>query len=72
MRKNLLEYDDVIRRQREVIYGQRQDILETEDLTDVIFGMIDSSVTRLVHTYSVGEAQDSKQRMLLNIIMKDY
>ena len=46
MRKNLLEYDDVIRRQREVIYGQRQDILETEDLTDVIFGMIDSSVTR--------------------------
>ena len=62
MRKNLLEYDDVIRRQREVIYGQRQDILETEDLTDVIFGMIDSSVTRLVHTYSVGEAQDSKQK----------
>ena len=55
MRKNLLEYD-------EVIYGQRQDILETEDLTDVIFGMIDSSVTRLVHTYSVGEAQDSKQK----------
>ena len=39
MRKNLLEYDDVIRRQREVIYGQRQDILETEDLTDIIFGM---------------------------------
>lgn len=36
MRKNLLEYDDVIRRQREVIYGQRQDILETEDLTDII------------------------------------
>ena len=40
MRKNLLEYDDVIRRQREVIYGQRQDILETEDLTDIIFGMV--------------------------------
>ena len=38
MRKNLLEYADVIRRQREVIYGQRQDILETEDLTDIIFG----------------------------------
>ncbi len=43
MRKNLLEYDDVIRRQREVIYGQRQDILETEDLTDIIFGMVNSS-----------------------------
>ena len=33
-------------RQREVIYGQRQDILETEDLTDIIFGMVESSVTR--------------------------
>ena len=63
MRKNLLEYDDVIRRQREVIYGQRQDILETEDLTDVIFGMIDSSVTRLVQQFTpAGEAQDSKQK----------
>ena len=63
MRKNLLEYDDVIRRQREVIYGQRQDILETEDLTDVIFGMMDSSVTRLVQTLFCQEiAQDSKTK----------
>ena len=47
MRKNLLEYDDVIRRQREVIYGQRQDILETEDLTNIIwYGGI------ICHTFS--------------------
>ena len=56
MRKNLLEYDDVIRRQREVIYGQRQDILETEDLTDIIFGMVESSVTRLVHTFAPADS----------------
>ena len=60
MRKNLLEYDDVIRRQREVIYGQRQDILETEDLTDIIFGMVNSSVTRLVHNFSHSEHEKSK------------
>ena len=60
MRKNLLEYDDVIRRQREVIYGQRQDILETEDLTSVIFAMIDSSITRLVEQFAPAEASDAK------------
>lgn len=60
MRKNLLEYDDVIRRQREVIYGQRQDILETEDLTSVIFAMIDSSITRLVEQFASAEASDAK------------
>ena len=59
-RKNLLEYDDVIRRQREVIYGQRQDILETEDLTEIIFGMVNSSVTRLVHNFS-HQTQDNQK-----------
>ena len=62
MRKNLLEYDDVIRRQREVIYGQRQDILETEDLTDIIFGMVESSVTRLVQTFSSADSSESKNK----------
>ncbi|MGL4335485.1 MAG: preprotein translocase subunit SecA, partial [Turicibacter sp.] len=47
-RKTLLEYDDVIRRQREMIYGQRQEILEVEDLTSIIFGMVDASIGRLV------------------------
>ena len=50
-RKNLLDYDDVIRRQREVIYDQRQNILLEDDLTDVIFGMIDSSTERLVQKF---------------------
>ena len=51
-RKTLLEYDDVIRRQREVIYKQRQDILVQEDLNDVILGMIDSSVERIVGQFA--------------------
>ncbi len=68
MRKNLLEYDDVIRRQREVIYGQRQDILETEDLTDIIFGMVNSSVTRLVHNFSHSEHEKSKGEQEYNYL----
>ncbi|MEE1237048.1 MAG: preprotein translocase subunit SecA, partial [Turicibacter sp.] len=62
MRKNLLEYDDVIRRQREVIYEQRQDILETEDLTTIIFGMIDSSISRLVQRFEGVATHDSKSK----------
>jgi len=51
-RKSLLEYDDVIRKQREEIYSQRENILTKDDLTNDIFTMIESSVARLVQIYS--------------------
>ena len=51
-RKNLLEYDDVIRRQREEMYAQREDVLIKEDLTDSIFYMIESSITRMVEAHA--------------------
>ena len=51
-RKNLLEYDDVIRRQREAIYTQREDILVKDDLTESIFTMITASITRMVEAHA--------------------
>ncbi len=39
MRKNLLEYDDVMNRQREVLYSQRTEVLANPDLTSMIFEM---------------------------------
>ncbi|MCL1950916.1 MAG: preprotein translocase subunit SecA [Turicibacter sp.] len=51
-RKTLLEYDDVIRRQRDVIYGERQAILLQEDLSDTIFKMFDASVGRVVGRFA--------------------
>ena len=47
-RKSLLEYDDVIRRQREEIYAQREEVLTKDDLTDSIFSMVENSIIRLV------------------------
>ncbi|MCF0246313.1 MAG: preprotein translocase subunit SecA [Ileibacterium sp.] len=35
-RKNLLDYDDVLRRQREIIYAQRNKVLEAEDVHDMV------------------------------------
>ena len=41
VRKNVLEYDDVMNKQREIIYGERRKVLDGEDLKDQITGMID-------------------------------
>jgi preprotein translocase subunit SecA len=53
IRKNVLKYDDVLNRQREVIYGERLRVLEGEDLheqirhfiTDVVTGYVDSATS---------------------------
>ena len=41
IRKRVLEYDDVMNKQREVIYGQRQRILGGDDLREDVFGIIE-------------------------------
>jgi preprotein translocase subunit SecA len=41
IRKNVLKYDDVLNRQREVIYGERRRVLEGEDLHEQVRGFID-------------------------------
>jgi len=51
-RKSLLEYDDVIRIQREQMYGQRENVLTSDDLTESIFGMIENSITRMVSAHA--------------------
>ncbi len=51
IRKNVLEYDNVINEQREVIYRQRRRVLEGEDLKDTVRDMIEESITSLVGLY---------------------
>ncbi|MFL6061559.1 MAG: preprotein translocase subunit SecA [Marmoricola sp.] len=47
-RKNVLKYDDVMSAQREVIYGERREVLEGRDLTEQIRTMIDEAVATYV------------------------
>ena len=56
IRKHLLEYDDVMNKQREVIYTQRRNVLESEDVREIIEDMIQDMVDRLVEE----TAQDRK------------
>ena len=57
-RKNVLEYDEVMREQREIIYGQRLDIItETESLRSVTLNMIERTINRMVDTHTQGEKE---------------
>ena len=51
IRKNVLRFDDVMNRQREIIYGQRAKVLDGEDLGEYIQKMIDDSISAVVDTY---------------------
>jgi len=51
IRKNLLEYDEVMDKQRRTVYGLRQEVLEGGDVRDRILDMIADDVTRLVRVY---------------------
>jgi len=51
IRKQLLEYDDVMNQQREVIYGQRRELLDAEEVSDVIADMRRDYVHQLVERY---------------------
>jgi preprotein translocase subunit SecA len=52
IRKHLLQYDDVMNRQREVVYGRRQAILEGEDLKNDILDMLYDLVETNFNTHA--------------------
>lgn len=51
IRKHLLEYDDVMNKQREVIYRHRQSVLRATDVTEEILDMVEGIGAGLVETY---------------------
>ncbi|MCD7723861.1 MAG: preprotein translocase subunit SecA [Clostridiales bacterium] len=59
IRKNTLQYDDVMNRQRELIYKQRNMVLDGIDLTDKIIQMLDTNIEENVLVYCARDT-DSK------------
>lgn len=51
-RKQLLQYDDVLRQQREIIYKQRFDVMESENLREIVETMITASIQRNVAAFA--------------------
>ena len=59
MRKNVLKYDDVMNRQRTVIYGERRDVLEGADIKDQLAGFMSETLSAYVDAAtSNGYAED--------------
>ncbi len=69
IRKNVLQYDDVMNKQREIIYSQRDQVLNGEDIKDVVVKMINENIEETVKLY----CDDNILREQWNVgSLKDY
>ncbi|WP_323703040.1 preprotein translocase subunit SecA [Mammaliicoccus sp. Dog046] len=71
-RKRLLEYDDVLRKQREIIYGERNDIIEKEDVQDIVKDMIKSSLERGINYHLSTNEEEVDYDALVQFIDDSY
>ena len=62
-RKSVLEYDDVMNKQREIIYGERRKVLDGEDLRSQIMSMIAEFISSTVSDGLSGSVCESQQQM---------
>ena len=60
IRKHLLEYDDVLNKQREVVYGQRREVLKGDSLKEQVVEMAQDLVEEIVSRYSDKELHPSE------------
>src|SRR6187200_261916 len=55
IRKRVVEYDDVINKQRETIYAERDKVLHNEDLTETVQAFLDDEVESLAESHLIGD-----------------
>ena len=58
-RKSVVEYDEVLRKQREIIYGQRKDVLFQESIESTIHHMMKGVSSRFVNKYTIEDKKTS-------------
>ena len=58
VRKQVLQYDDVMNQQREIIYKERRMVLDGEDISDKLHAMMKESIDESCKAYLVGETVD--------------
>ena len=67
IRKNVLKYDDVMNAQREIIYKQRRQVLDGENINESILNMIKSLAEEVILTYFAGEDEVNVQALSTDI-----
>ena len=61
-RKSVLEYDDVMNKQREIIYTQRKQVLDGLDVKETILNMLSTSITNQVSSIFLGDSHIDENR----------
>ena len=67
-RKRLLQYDDVLRQQREVIYKEREEVLNTDNMRALVENMIHESIENAVAVHTQGEQKDWNLQGLIDYV----
>ena len=67
IRKNVLNYDDVMNTQREIIYKQRREVLDGENIKDSVMNMMDSTVESIVTAFADEDSINVDEALLLEI-----
>ena len=67
-RKRLLQYDDVLRQQREVIYKEREEVLNTDNMRALVENMINESIENAVAVHTQGEQKDWNLQSLIDYV----
>ena len=62
-RKQVLQYDDVLRKQREIMYAERNEVLENDVVTDIVYNMIEEAVEKTIQYASetMGEVHSERE-----------
>ena len=63
IRKNVLQYDDVMNTQREIIYKQRRQVLDGENMKENVFNMIDTLAEEMVNGYATEDGVNAESLM---------
>ena len=67
-RKRVLEYDDVLRKQREIIYSERNDIIDSDESSELINAMLRSTLERSIHYYVNEEDDEPDYEPFINYV----
>ena len=72
IRKNVLEYDDVMNTQRNIIYSQRKEVLEAQSIKDIVLKLAQEKINEVVSTYfSYVDTVDSIDFESANLMLKN-
>ncbi|MBN1486440.1 MAG: preprotein translocase subunit SecA [Anaerolineae bacterium] len=70
IRKHVLEYDNVVNKQREVVYAERRKILSRDDLHDDLLDIVESEIRQVIQSYTAGYEEDWNIELMLAELRK--